>query len=163
MRVDGLAIHDPEQRWTGGCRLFTAPRIKGRFGVRLSSQNKPTRWLQGVLLLILALSVGLVSCQAVEEKVEEGVKKVEDQVVTEAKKLALSQVSDGLNKLKETIQNDEGKGAEWASSEVAKIRENIKPILERVQQSGFTGLDWIEEELHELEQKLADPDIPSLV
>lgn len=121
-------------------------------------RKEPILLTQGVLLVVLILSLGLVSCQVVEEKVQEGAEKVEEQVVTEAKKLALSQVSDGLNKLKDTIQSDEGKGADWASSEIAKIRENLKPILEKVQQSGFSGLDWVDEELSKLEQKLADPE-----
>jgi hypothetical protein len=125
--------------------------------VNLARRKKPVLWTQGVLLVVLILSAGLVACQVVEDKVQEGAEKVEEQVVTEAKRLALSQVREGLNKLKDTIQSDEGKGADWASSEIAKIRENLKPILEKVQQSGFSGLDWVDEELSKLEQKLADP------
>jgi hypothetical protein len=114
---------------------------------------------QSVLLVVVViLSLSLGACQVVEEKVEEGVEKVEEQVVTEAKKLALNQVRDGLSKLKETIQSDEGKGADWASAEVAKLRENLKPILQRVQDSGFTGLDWVDDELAKLEEKLSDPE-----
>lgn len=123
-----------------------------------ASREKPVLWTQGVLLVVLILSLGLVSCQAVEDKVQEGVDKVEEQVVTETKKLVLSQVREGLNNLKDRIQSDEGKGADWASSEIANIRENLKPILEKVQQRGFNGLDWVDEELSKLEQKLADPE-----
>jgi hypothetical protein len=126
--------------------------------VNLAIRNKTVLWTLAVLLTALILSLGLASCQVVEDKVQEGAEKVEEQVVTEAKKLALSQVSEGLNKLKETIQSDQGKGADWASSEIAKIRENLKPILEKVQQRGFSGLDWVDEELSKLEQKLADPE-----
>jgi hypothetical protein len=131
---------------------------KRRSLVNSASRIKPVLWTQGVLLFVLILSVGLVSCQVVEEKVEKGVDKVEEQVVTEAKKLALSQISEGLDKLKDTIQSDEGKGADWASSEIAKIRETLNPVLEKVQQGGFSGLDWVDEELSKLEQKLADPE-----
>jgi hypothetical protein len=123
-----------------------------------SRRRKAAFPVQIVLLVLFALSIGLVACDVVEDKVEEGVDKVEEQVVTEAKKLALNQVREGLNKLKDTIQNDEGKGADWASSEVAKIREGLKPVLEKVQESGFAGLDWVDDELLKLEQKLADPE-----
>ena len=126
--------------------------------MNFTTRKNATFWASCMLLIVLFLSAGLVSCQAVEEKVEEGAEQVEGKVVTEAKKLALSQVSDGLDKLKEKMQNDEGKDADWARSEVAKIRENLKPVLDKVQQSGFTGLDWVEDELLKLEEKLSDPE-----
>jgi uncharacterized phage infection (PIP) family protein YhgE len=138
----------------------------------LAVKQKQTAFLAlGALVVALILSISLTACQTVEEKVEEGVEKVEEKVeegiekveekvVTEAKKLVWNQVSDGLDKLKDGIRNDEGKRAEWAASEVAKLREGLKTALDSVAGESFHGLDWVDEGLQKLEDKLADQQNP---
>jgi cell division protein FtsL len=119
------------------------------------TKNSVSFWL-AALVVALVLSVGLTSCETVEDEVKQGVEKVEEQVVTEAKKLAWSQVSDGLNGLKETLQNDQEKGVDWARSEVAKVRDRLQSVLGTTDDGSVRGLGWVDEELQKLEEKLAE-------
>jgi uncharacterized phage infection (PIP) family protein YhgE len=130
----------------------------------LSVQHKNPVFLPLVALVVaLTLSVSLTSCQNVQDQVQQGVDQVEQQVVTEAKKMVWSYVSDGLNQLKDTIRSNQGKGVDWAQSQVANVREGLKPVLDQAADRGLTGLGWIDEELQKLEQKLAGYENPDQV
>ncbi len=123
------------------------------------------------LAVALVVGAGLTACEKVEDEVRQGVEhveqqvedelkngveQVEQQVVTELKKLAWRHVSDGLEKLKDTIKSDEKKGVDWARSEVAKVRDGLQTILSKAEGGGLTGLEWLDEELQKLDEKLAE-------
>jgi archaellum component FlaC len=107
------------------------------------------------LVALLLLSAMLTACESVEDEVRQGVDQVEQQVVTETRKLAWSQVSNGLNGLKETLSNDKDKGVDWARSEVDRIREGLRVIVGEGADGSLENLDWIDEELQKLDDKLA--------
>lgn len=122
----------------------------------MSTRKKATTFLPLVAVVVtLMFSVGLAACESVDDEVKQGVEKVEQQIVTEAKKLAWNAVNDELNTLKESLLNDEDKGVDWARDEVAEVRDGLKKALDAAESGGARGLDWIDEELQKLEEKLA--------